>query len=245
MVVKQKGTLGIALPQKDMPFTEEGIIPDLIMNPNALPSRLTCGQLVECLASKEAAITGHFVDGTPFNDYDVSKLPEMLRKLGYSGAGTEKMYCGMTGKLIDAEIFIGPTYQIRLKHMVQDKVHGRSRGPRQALTRQPLEGRTRDGGLKIGEMERDSMISHGIGQFIKERMMECSDISKIYVCNICGLLASKVIDKDYYSCKACQNTTQISAVVVGHAFKLLIQELMSVSILPRIRTETNIYADET
>jgi len=117
---------------------------------NSLPSRMTIGQLVECLASKEAAISGHFVDGTPFNNYNTSEIPDVLEKLGYSRHGTETMYCGMTGKKMDAQIFIGPTYQVRLKHMVQDKVHGRSRGPRQALTRQPLEGRSRDGGLKIG-----------------------------------------------------------------------------------------------
>ena len=117
---------------------------------NSIPSRMTTGQLVECLSSKEGAISGHYVDGTPFNDYDVRKLPEMLEKLGYSPNGTETMYCGMTGRKMDAQIFIGPTYYIRLKHMVDDKVHGRARGPRQALTRQPLEGRSRDGGLKIG-----------------------------------------------------------------------------------------------
>jgi len=118
---------------------------------NCMPSRMTCGQLVECLASKEAAINGHFVDGTPFCDYNIKEIPEILKKLGYSEYGTEIMYNGMTGKKIEAEIFIGPTYQVRLKHMVQDKVHGRARGPRQALTRQPLEGRSRDGGLKIGK----------------------------------------------------------------------------------------------
>jgi len=150
MVLKQKGTLGIALPQRDMPFTEEGMIPDIIMNPHSIPSRMSVGQLVECLASKEAAINGHFVDGTPFSDYDIKEIPEILKKLGYSPHGTEIMYNGMTGKKIESEIFIGPTYQVRLKHMVQDKVHGRARGPRQALTRQPLEGRSRDGGLKIG-----------------------------------------------------------------------------------------------
>jgi DNA-directed RNA polymerase II subunit RPB2 len=151
MVLKQKGTLGIALPQKDMPFTEEGMIPDMIMNPHALPSRMTVGQLVECLASKEAAINGHFVDGTPFSDYDIKEPMKILEKMGYSAHGAETMYNGMTGKKMESQIFIGPTYQVRLKHMVQDKVHGRARGPRQALTRQPLEGRSRDGGLKIGK----------------------------------------------------------------------------------------------
>ena len=208
---------------------------------NSIPSRMTTGQLVECLSSKEGAITGHYVDGTPFNDYDVRKLPEMLEKLGYSPNGTETMYCGMTGRKMDAQIFIGPTYYIRLKHMVDDKVHGRARGPRQALTRQPLEGRSRDGGLKIGEMEKDAMVAHGMGQFLKERMMETSDITKVYVCDDCGLFASKIIDKDSYSCKSCKNTTRISAVVIPHACKLLFQELMAVNILPRIRTEKSIY----
>jgi len=548
----QKGTLGIALPQKDMPFTEEGIIPDLIMNPHAIPSRMTVAQLIECIASKVGAIKGHFIDGTPFNNYNVRQIPDILKKLGYSPYGTETMYCGITGKKMKAEIFIGPTYYIRLKHMTLDKVHcltmdheiltnngwkfyhqlnkydnvatlkdnkiyydkplklyyyenykgdmykiknnkidlnctdnhrmyvsktleneyklikasniygknykykktgklnklnfpgyyfqlnnievdmdawliffgvwitkklkldnlntqqvlistddkitkkliyesllklgysfyieneicyinnyylnsylknilsnqksylpnwiwklsriqcdkllksillnninkkystpnkkladdlmklylhagyecncikelinneehyvlinttnlleeknieeeiyyfegpvfciqvpseifyvrrngkpvwtgnSRSRGPRQALTRQPLEGRSRDGGLKIGEMEKDAMVAHGISQFLKERLMETSDITKVYVCDECGLFASKVIDKDYYVCNACHNYTRISAVVIPYACKLLFQELMSVNVLPRIKTKQNIYGD--
>lgn len=240
----QKGTIGIALPQKDMPFTADGMVPDVIMNPHCLPSRMTIGQLVECVASKIGAIEGTFVDGTPYCDYDVRKLPEALEKLGFNKYGNETLYCGMTGKKIQAEIFMGPTYQVRLKHMTADKYHSRSRGPRQALTRQPLEGRSRDGGLKIGEMEKDAMIAHGMGQFLKERMMETSDINKVYICDECGLFASKVIDKDYYWCKACKNSTRISAVVMPYAAKLLFQELMSVNIVPRIRTEKSIYVDE-
>jgi DNA-directed RNA polymerase II subunit RPB2 len=240
----QKGSVGITYKQKDMPFTESGIIPDLILNPHGYPSRMSLGHFIECLASKEAAESGKFIDGTPFNNYDVHQLPEALKKLGFSPYGTEKMYCGLTGKKMDAEIFIGPVYKIRLKHMVLDKVHGRARGPKQALTRQPLEGRSRDGGLKIGEMERDAMIAHGMGQFLKERLMETSDISKEYICDICGMFASKVIDKDYYKCKGCHNTTKISAIVIPHACKLLFQELTSVNVLPRIRTEQSIYSDE-
>jgi DNA-directed RNA polymerase beta subunit len=241
----QKGTIGITYPQRDMPFTESGIVPDLILNPHGYPSRMSLGHFIECLASKEAAESGHFVDGTPFNNYDVKQLPEALKKLGYSPYGTEKMYCGFTGRKMDVEIFIGPVYTIRLKHMVLDKVHGRARGPKQALTRQPLEGRSRDGGLKIGEMEKDAMVAHGMSQFLKERMMETSDISKAYVCDECGMFASKVIDKDYYRCKGCHNSTRISAVVIPHAAKLLFQELTSVNILPRIRTERSIYGDES
>ena len=240
----QKGTLGIALQQKDMPFTADGLVPDLIMNPHCLPSRMTIGQLVEMTAAKVGSIEGHFIDGTPYCDYDVRKLPEMLEKLGFNKYGNEILYCGMTGKKMEAEIFMAPSYQIRLKHMTADKYHSRSRGPKQALTRQPLEGRSRDGGLKIGEMEKDAMIAHGMAQFIKERMMETSDITKVYICDECGLFAAKVIDKDYYICKSCHNTNRISAIVMPYAAKLLFQELMSVNIVPRIRTEKSIYADE-
>ena len=241
----QKGTVGITYTQRDMPFTESGIVPDLILNPHGYPSRMSVGHFIECIAAKEAAETGHFVDGTPFNNYNMKQLPEALEKLGYSPHGTETMYCGLTGRKMDVEIFIGPVYNVRLKHMVLDKVHGRARGPRQALTRQPLEGRSRDGGLKIGEMEKDAMVAHGMSQFIKERMMETSDITKVYVCDECGMFASKVIDKDYYKCKGCQNTSRISAVVIPYACKLLFQELTSVNILPRIRTERSIYSDES
>jgi DNA-directed RNA polymerase II subunit RPB2 len=240
-----KGTIGITYPQCDMPFTESGIIPDLILNPHGYPSRMCLGQFIECLVSKEAAENGHFVDGTPFNNYDINQTSEALEKLGYSKHGTETMYCGLSGRKMDVEIFIGPVYTIRLKHMVLDKVHGRARGPRQSLTRQPLEGRSRDGGLKIGEMEKDAMVAHGIGQFLKERLMETSDIYRAYVCDDCGRFASKVIDKDSYRCVGCHNTTRISAVVIPYATKLLFQELTAVNILPRIRTEKSIYADET
>ena len=147
----QKASVGIIYQQKDMPFTESGIVPDLIVNPHGFPKRMSVAHFIETLSSKVAAETGEFVDGTPFNDYDVSQLPKALKKLGYSPYGTEVMYCGITGRKMDAEIFIGPSYNIRLKHMVQDKVHGRARGPKQSLTRQPLEGRSKDGGLKIGE----------------------------------------------------------------------------------------------
>jgi DNA-directed RNA polymerase II subunit RPB2 len=235
----QKGTIGIIYPQKDMPFTESGIIPDLIFNPHGFPKRMSLAQFIETMASKEAAESGYFVDGTPFNNYDIKQLPQVLKKLGFSPYGTEKMYCGFTGRPMDAEIFIGPLYMLRLKHMVLDKVHGRARGPRQALTRQPLEGRARDGGLKIGEMEKDAIVAHGMAQFLKERTMETSDITKLHVCDICGRFATKVIDKEYYKCDGCHNTTRISAVVIPYALKLLFQELASVNILPRIRTEQN------
>ena len=237
----QKGTLGILLPERDMPFTESGMVPDLIMNPHGIPSRMTHAQLLECLASKYGAITGQYVDGTPFNNYDVSKLPDMLKSVGFKPYGTETMYCGITGKKMQSEIFIGPTYYMRLKHMVLDKVHSRSIGPKQAITRQPLEGRSRDGGLKIGEMEKDSMIAHGVGQFLKERLNEVSDITKVHICDVCGRFASKVFDKDYYYCEGCDNSTRISAVSMPYACKLLFQEITSVNIQPRIRTRQSVF----
>ena len=147
----QKGSVSATFPQRDMPFTESGLVPDIIFNPHGFPTRMSIAQFIEVLASKQAATTCEFVDGTPFNDYDIMKIPETLKKLGYSPYGTEKMYCGLTGRKIDVDIFIGPIYAIRLKHMVLDKVHGRARGPKQALTRQPLEGRSRDGGLRVGK----------------------------------------------------------------------------------------------
>jgi DNA-directed RNA polymerase II subunit RPB2 len=240
----QKGTVGITYPYKDMPFTESGIVPDLILNPHGFPSRMSLGDFIECIASKEGAETGRFIDGTPFNNYDVSQFPEALKKLGYSPHGTEVMYCGLTGRKMDVEIFIGPMYNVRLKHMVLDKIHSRARGPKQALTRQPLEGRSQDGGLKIGEMEKDAIAAHGMAQFLKERLMETSDITKVHVCDICGLFASKVIDREYYTCKGCHNSTKISAVVIPYACKLLFQELTSVNILPRIRTEKSMNNNE-
>ena len=237
----QKGTLGILLPERDMPFTESGMVPDLIMNPHGIPSRMTHAQLLECLASKYGAETGQYVDGTPFNNYDVAKLPEMLKSVGFKPYGTETMYCGITGKKMQSEIFIGPTYYMRLKHMVLDKVHSRSIGPKQAITRQPLEGRSRDGGLKIGEMEKDSMIAHGVGQFLKERLNEVSDITKVHICDECGRFAAKVFDKDYYYCEGCDNSTRISAVSMPYACKLLFQEITSVNIQPRIRTRQSVF----
>lgn len=238
-----KGTVGILLPQRDMPFTKTGMIPDVIINPHCLPSRMCIGQLVEMMASKIGAVSGTFVDGTPYNDYDTSKLPEMLEKLGFNKYGNETMYCGITGRKMQTEIFMAPCYLIRLKHMTDDKYHARSCGPRESLTRQPLEGRSKAGGLKIGEMEKDSMICHGMAQFTKERFMETSDITKFYVCEICGMIASKSLNGDHHECIAC-NTTNVSAIVMPYAAKLLFQELLSIGIMPRIRIENNIYANE-
>lgn len=238
----QKGTIGIALPQRDMPFTESGIIPDLIMNPHSIPTRMTMGQLLETITGKIGAEEGKYIDATPFNNYDVKNIPETMKKLGFNEYGTEKMYCGITGQEIETQIFIGPVYYMRLKHMVLDKIHGRARGPKQALVRQPLEGRTRAGGLRIGWMEKDSMLAHGAGQFLKERLVECSDLETFNICDDCGMIVSKVKDKNYYVCEPCNNYTRISQVNLPYGTKLLFQELMSVNVMPKIKVKEDKYS---
>lgn len=240
----QKGTVGITLKQSDMPFTKHGLVPDIIINPNAIPSRMTIGQLLECITGKVCALEGHEGDGTPFNPNNVEELKRRLKELGYEENGYEYLYNGMTSHKIKTMIFIGPTYYQRLKHMVIDKRHSRNRGPRTILTRQPLEGRSRDGGLRLGEMERDAIIAHGMSKFLKEKMVDSSDAYKTYVCNKCGLFAQRLMKTgsksvispdDIYFCSACNNYTEISQICIPYAFKLLIQELMSMSIAPRIK----------
>ncbi|ELA46495.1 hypothetical protein VCUG_02039 [Vavraia culicis subsp. floridensis] len=225
----QKGTIGITLRAEDMPFTSEGIIPDIIINPHCIPSRMTIGHLIECLLGKVSALAGEEGDGTPFSDVTVEAISEQLKDFGYEHRGLETMYNGMTGRKLDAQIFIGPTYYQRLKHMVQDKVHARAHGPLQVLTRQPAEGRSRDGGLRFGEMERDCIISHGTSLFLRERLFEVSDFFSLIVCEQCGLFCLED------GCKGCGNKTKLAIVEMPYAFKLLLQELMGMNIAPRLR----------
>lgn len=166
----QKGTVGITYRQEDMPFSAEGISPDIIVNPHAIPSRMTIGHLIECLLSKVATLTGQEGDATPFVKVTVDEISAELQKRGYQCRAFERMYNGHTGRRQNAYIFLGPTFYQRLKHMVDDKIHARARGPLQNLTRQPVEGRAKDGGLRFGEMERDCMISHGVAAMLKVRM---------------------------------------------------------------------------
>lgn len=184
----QKGTIGITYRQEDMPFTREGLTPDLIINPHAIPSRMTIAHLVECLLSKVGSLKGAEGDATPFTDVTVESVSKLLVEHGYQQRGFEVMYNGHTGKKLRAQVFLGPTYYQRLRHMVDDKIHARARGPLQILTRQPVEGRARDGGLRFGEMERDCMIAHGAAAFLKERLFEVSDAYRVHVCDICGLM---------------------------------------------------------
>lgn len=184
----QKGTIGVTYRQEDMPFTREGVTPDIIINPHAIPSRMTIAHLIECLLSKVSTLEGMEGDATPFTDVTVDSVSELLRKHGYQSRGFEIMYNGHTGKKLRAQVFFGPTYYQRLRHMVDDKIHARARGPVQIMTRQPVEGRARDGGLRFGEMERDCMIAHGAAAFLKERLFEVSDAFRVHICEICGLM---------------------------------------------------------
>ena len=231
----QKGTIGMTYKQHDMPFSKNGITPDIIMNPHAVPSRMTIGQLMECIMGKAACHLGTYGDSTPFTDCSVESIANILERSGYERYGNEVLYNGRTGQQIQTEIFIGPTYYQRLKHMVCDKMHGRgSSGPLVSLTRQPAEGRARNGGLRFGEMERDAIVAHGASVFLKERMIDVSDHFKCFICNKCGLICTANPERNIYKCNNCKNNAEISQVRIPYAMKLLMQELMSMSVAPRI-----------
>lgn len=230
----QKGTIGMTYKHQDMPYTKDGIVPDIIMNPHAIPSRMTIAQLMECIMGKAGCHIGSFGDSTPYNDCTVEDIAKVLEESGMERYGNEIMYNGRTGEQIKTEIFIGPTYYQRLKHMVTDKVHSRgSNGPIVMLTRQPSEGRARSGGLRLGEMERDCFIAHGTANFLAERMLHVSDNYRIFVCKYCGMHANVNTDKNIYSCKNCKNNTDIAQVRMPYAFKLLNQELYTMNIMMR------------
>ena len=245
----QKGTCGNIIPECDMPFTKEGLRPDIIINPHAIPSRMTIAQLKETLLGKVLLELGMFGDGTSFGNLDVKTIIEELQKLGYESYGNEVMYNGLTGEQLETSIFIGPVFYQRLKHMVSDKQHSRSIGPMVNLTRQPAEGRSRDGGFRIGEMERDVMIAHGMSKFCRERLYDVSDKYSVHVCKKCGMIASyndgnnnryatsAVSDFSIHKCNTCQNMTDFAKVDVPYAYKLLSQELQTINIVPRIITE--------
>lgn len=237
----QKGTIGVTYRHEDMPFTAEGVVPDLIINPHAIPSRMTVAHLIECLLSKVSLLRGFEGDASPFTDVTVEAVSKLLREDGYQLRGFEVMYNGHTGKKLMAQVFFGPTYYQRLRHMVDDKIHARARGPVQILTRQPVEGRLRDGGLRFGEMERDCMIAHGAAGFLKERLMEALDAFRVHICGICGLMSVIAnLKKNQFECRSCKNKTNIFQIHIPYAAKLLFQELMAMNILPRMYTESSV-----
>jgi DNA-directed RNA polymerase II subunit RPB2 len=234
----QKGTIGMIIPESDMPFTKSGVRPDLILNPHAIPSRMTIAQLKETVLGKTLIDLGLFGDGTSFDEFDVKSICAKLQNSGYESNGNEILYNGLTGEQHECSVFTGPVFYQRLKHMVIDKQHSRSIGPMVNLTRQPAEGRSRDGGLRFGEMERDCMISHGAARFTRGRMYEASDKYQVNVCKKCGLIASYNDEMHIHHCRTCDNRTDFAYVEIPYACKLLFQELITMNIAPRMITNT-------
>ena len=233
----QKGTIGNIIPEEDMPFTANGLKPDIIINPHAIPSRMTIAQLKETLLGKVLLEMGLFGDGTSFGEFDISTIIDKLNELGYESKGNELMYNALTGEQLTMNIFIGPAFYQRLKHMVNDKQHSRSIGPMVNLTRQPAEGRSRDGGLRFGEMERDCMIAHGASRFTKGRIYDASDAFSVFICNKCGLIASFNNKEHIHYCNTCGNRNDFKYVELPYACKLMFQELITMNIAPRIMCE--------
>ena len=260
----QKGTLGLIIPEDDMPFTEDGIRPDLIINPHAIPSRMTIGQIIESFFGKVCTSYGAYGDCTAFQvkGSNYSTYAPLLVKAGFHSSGNQLLYNGMTGEQLAANIFIGPTYYMRLKHMVKDKINYRARGPNTVLTRQPVQGRANDGGLRIGEMERDGVLAHGMSYFLNESFMVRGEKEDYYiaVCNKTGAIAIYNESRNLFLSPAADgpikfNTNpdgsqsilnlsrfgrSFSILKVPYSFKLLMQELQVMNVQMRIITEDNV-----
>ncbi len=232
----QKGTCGNIIPEADMPYTAGGMKPDIIINPHAIPSRMTIAQLKETLLGKVLVQLGMFGDGTSFGTLDIGTIAKELQKLGYESYGNEVMYNGLTGEQMEMSVFIGPVFYQRLKHMVNDKQHSRSIGPMVNLTRQPAEGRSRDGGFRVGEMERDVLIAHGMANFCKDRLLDVSDKYSAWVCKCCGMLAAYNESERFtiHKCNTCDNKTEFARVEIPYSYKLLSQELQTINVMPRL-----------
>lgn len=227
----QKGVVGIVSPQVDMPFTDEGIVPDIIMNPHGFPSRMTVGKMLELVSGKAGVMSGDLQYGTAFDGSKVEDMGDILIKHGFSYGGKDFVTSGITGEALPAYVFFGPIYYQKLKHMVMDKMHSRARGPRATLTRQPMEGRSRDGGLRLGEMERDCLIAYGASQLLLERLMLSSDAHEVDICGTCGMMG-------YLGyCQTCKKSEGMTKMTIPYAAKLLIQELLSMNVVARVGLE--------
>ncbi|XP_042434747.1 DNA-directed RNA polymerase III subunit 2-like isoform X2 [Zingiber officinale] len=236
----QKGVCGTIVQQEDFPFSERGICPDLIMNPHGFPSRMTIGKMIELLGGKAGVSCGRFHYGSVFGEPGghadkVEDISKTLVKHGFSYSGKDFLYSGITGFPLQAYIFMGPIYYQKLKHMVIDKMHARATGPRVMLTRQPTEGRSRDGGLRLGEMERDCLIAYGASMLIFERLMLSSDPYQVQVCSQCGLLGYYNYKLKTAFCSMCKNGKNISTIRLPYACKLLFQELQAMNVVPRLK----------
>ena len=236
----QKGVLGILAKQEDLPYTADGISPDVLINPHAFPSRMTVGMMMESITGKAAALRGAKFDGSAFVGEKIDQVRDIMKDAGFKYSGKEIMYDGRTGKPFPVEVFIGIVYYQKLHHMVADKIHARARGQVQMLTKQPTEGRARGGGLRFGEMERDCIIAYGASMILKDRLLDESDKDDIFVCERCGLVAYHDIKQRRYICRVCGDKGKVSSVSVAYAFKLLLQEMQSLNIAPRLMIKEKI-----
>jgi DNA-directed RNA polymerase subunit B len=237
----QKGVVGLIVNQEDMPFTKDGIIPDLILNPHSLPGRMTVGHMLETLAGKAASLEGDRTDGTAFSSNGIDLIDhygKILEGHGFDKFGDEQLYDGRTGKQFTGKIFNGVVYFNRLIHMVSLKLQVRSRGPVQILTHQPTEGKNRRGGIKFGEMERDALVGHGASLLIKERMLDQSDKMELWICKTCGDIGYYDYIKNVAMCSMCGSGSNMEKVEMSYAFKLLLYEIKSMHILARINLKT-------
>ena len=230
----QKGVVGLLAKAEDLPYTVDGISPDVLINPHAFPSRMTVGMMMESITGKAAALRGKKVDASAFVGEKMEDVKDVMEKAGFKYSGKETMYDGRTGKPFPVEVFIGVVYYQKLHHMVADKIHARARGQVQMLTKQPTEGRSRGGGLRFGEMERDCIIAYGASMILKDRLLDESDKSDIFVCERCGLIAYHDVKQRKYYCRVCGDKGKVSSVSVAYAFKLLLQEMSSLNIIPRL-----------
>ncbi|MEF8880286.1 MAG: DNA-directed RNA polymerase subunit B [Candidatus Nanohaloarchaea archaeon] len=232
----QKGVIGMISPEENMPFTPQGITPDIILSTHAIPSRMTVSQIIEIMGGKVGALRGDPVDGSAYENEDKEELKEQLEDLGFESSGKETMYNGVTGEEMEAEILIGPGYYLKLSHMVGDKVHARARGPVTLLTKQPTEGRSQEGGLRLGEMEKDVFVGHGASLLLKERFG--ADSTEIEVCEHCGEIGVHDREENKHFCPAC-DSGELEKTEIPHAFLLLMNELKSMMMDTEIELEEN------